>query len=133
MKNECTNCATTGEMMMNGKSPLDCAKCNPTTKNFVVMTNTFPGYWGVGETVEDALEKCREQAPHKGGWVVHEIDSFYTKVSVNSMWGNVEALVADLDAAPENEKEWPPVIVNSWRRGARGKMTLDPSLHNRVS
>ena len=97
---------------------------NETKKNFVVMTNRYPGYWGVGKNVEEALENCRNQAPHRGGYFVHEVDSFYTNVYVNPMWGNVEALVADFDTAPKDREEWPPVILRSWNRSSRGKMTL---------
>ena len=91
---------------------------------YVVITNIHPGYWGVGENVEDALANCKRQGPHRGGFFVLEIDPFYTEATVHPVWGNVEAMVADLESAPEDRNAWPPVIVRSWNRGARGKMTL---------
>jgi len=97
---------------------------NKSKKDYVVITNTHPGHWGIGESVDEALANCKRQGPHSGGFFVHEINPFYNEVHVNRMWGNVEAIVADFESAPADRDDWPPLITRSWNRGARGKMTL---------
>jgi hypothetical protein len=86
---------------------------------FIVMTDSFPGYWGSGDTIELALESCKKHRGRTGPWLVIEIDPFYKDANVDGMgqiWAN--AVDDTIDKA-----EWPKVIAKVWRRGTRGKMT----------
>ena len=90
-------------------------------KTQVVVTTAYtPGYWGVGEDLETALEQCRKAGGRKGEWIVYEIDPFYKDPGVDPMWGEVTAYAVDPHTLPRSE--WPPVIAKAWKRSARGKL-----------
>lgn len=87
----------------------------------VVTTATFPGYWGVGEDIDTALQQCRAAGGRKGEWIVYLINPFYKDAGVHPMFGEVTAFAVDPHTLPRSE--WPPVIAKAFKRGIRGKMT----------
>ena len=86
---------------------------------YIVTTDSYPGYWGNGDTVDAALANCKKAGGRVGPWVVIEINAFYKDGHIDGfgrIWA--DAVNPDIDRS-----EWPPVVAQAWTRGARGKMT----------
>ena len=88
----------------------------------VVMTDSWPGYWGAGDTEEEALANCKAAGgrPSKTGTVRLTLHEDYHDPSVDGMGG----LSAYYKGAPETRwKDRPKVVSEAWRVGPRGKRT----------
>lgn len=88
----------------------------------VVMTDSWPGYWGVGETEEEALANCKAAGgrPSKTGTVRFTLHEMYHDPAVDMMGGLSAHFKGDPDT-PHSER--PKVVTEAWRVGPRGKRT----------
>lgn len=81
--------------------------------SYVAMTDSYPGYWGKGETAEEAIKNCRGW---KGG-ILFEIDPNYDRIYVDE-WASIHGYLPEDWQGPK-----PTFTVNKWRVGPRGKRT----------
>ena len=88
---------------------------------FIVMTDSFPGYWGKGETEAEALAECKRHGGSRGPWLVAEIDPWWDEAWVDGM-GQVMAQCSE-DKVEVPRRERPPVVCSLVRLGVRGKRT----------
>lgn len=88
----------------------------------LVMTDSWPGYWGVGETEDEALANCKAAGgrPSKTGTVRLLIHEAYDDVGVDMMGGLSAMFTGDPDL-PHSQR--PKAVVEAWRVGPRGKRT----------
>jgi hypothetical protein len=86
----------------------------------VVMTDSWPGYWGAGETEDEALANCKRSGgrPSKTGTVRIVIHEAYDEVGVDMMGGLSAVYTGDPDT-PYAER--PKMVCEAWRVGPRGK------------
>jgi hypothetical protein len=85
----------------------------------IVMTDSWPGYWGCGETEADALANLRKAGgqPSRTGTVRFTLHEMYDDPDVDMIGG----LSAHYKGDPETpHSERPPVVVEAWRYGPRG-------------
>jgi hypothetical protein len=89
---------------------------------YVVMTDSFPGYWGHGETEDEALANCKAVGgrPSKTGTVRFRLHEMYHDPSVDMMGGLSAHYKGDSD---DLRSARPPVVAEAWRVGPRGKRT----------
>jgi hypothetical protein len=87
---------------------------------YVVMTDSFPGYWGSGDTEDEALTNCKKSGgrPSKTGTVRFRLHEMYHDPAVDMMGG----LSAHYKGDPE-DTDRPGVVAEAWRVGPRGKRT----------
>lgn len=88
--------------------------------SFVAMTDSWPGYWGAGETEEEAYANLKKASYGKKPGILIEVDEFYRNARVHPM-GYIEC-----DAPEETEvdrDDWPKVEKAIWRVGPRGAKT----------
>lgn len=85
--------------------------------DYIVMTDTFPGSWGRGATVDEAKANCRGEGP----WVVFQISESYTHPRVDGFGRVIADIVPEL--ADTDRANWPDVISDAYRLGLRGKRT----------
>ena len=83
----------------------------------IILTDSWPGYWGAGETEEEALANLKAAGgrPSKTGTIRLEINEAYEDASVDGM-GSVSA---QYKGDPE-DKNRPPVVKQAYRVGPRG-------------
>lgn len=84
---------------------------------YLAQTDTFPGYWGRGETPEEAIANM----PHGKPGLLWEISPEFEDPRVDH-WG---AIVATFRAEYQHlafapRKECPPVVARGWKCGPRG-------------
>lgn len=80
---------------------------------YVAMTASFPGYWGRGETAEEAQSNCRGKAG-----ILYRLHDVYEKPRVDEL-GHIWA-----DLRPEYpEARLIPLLAEGWEIGPRGKLT----------
>ena len=86
----------------------------------LILTDSWPGYWGAGETEEEALANLRAAGgrPSKTGTIRFLINEAYEEASVDGM-GTVSA---QYKGDPDDAKR-PPIFDEAWRVGPRGKRT----------
>ena len=99
---------------------------------FVVVTDQFPGYWGKGQTEEEAMRECKRRARRAPGYLIYEIDPWWDDATVNEM-GNVIATVESEEK--ELATEFPMPTRTIWRVGPRGgnrRIVIDPSMEKHI-
>jgi hypothetical protein len=84
----------------------------------VILTDSYPGYWGAGETEDEALANLKAAGgrPSKTGTVRLVINEAYEDASVDGM-GTVSA---QYKGDPEDDDR-PTIVDEAWRVGPRGK------------
>lgn len=87
---------------------------------FIVMTDTFPGSWGRGETEVEARDECKRHGG-KGPWLSLEIDPWWDSAWVGGLGAVLAACSEEKASVPREDR--PPVVAGSWRLGVRGKRT----------
>lgn len=82
---------------------------------YIAQTNTYPGFWGKGDTDRDAIRECRSRAHDwaDSGLILYQIHDDWDDAYVDGQ-GYVHATVAEGKATPET------VLVKAWRTGPRG-------------
>lgn len=85
----------------------------------LIMTGSWPGYWGSGQTEAEALANLKAAGgrPGKHGTLRFVIDDMYEDPQVDMMGGITARYKGDPDT-PHSER--PPVLVEGWRYGPRG-------------
>jgi hypothetical protein len=94
---------------------------------YVITTDTYPGYWGVGDSEAEAIANCKKNHG-KAPFLSYRINNMYGKSWVNGMG----TIVAELK--PEytdliGRQEFPEVVEEVVLIGARGKRTPVPAKH----
>lgn len=89
---------------------------------FVITTDTYPGYWGSGDTEAEAKRNAKYgSAP----WILYEIDPWWDEAWVDGL-GGLRVRCSEAKAATPHA-ERPAAVRSVTRIGARGKRTpLDP-------
>ena len=84
---------------------------------FLVMTESYPGYWGKGSTEEWAIARCRAEGG-SAPWIVRRIDDHWTNPRVDgfgSIYCDRKSEFADYQYS-----DLPPMIREVTRIGKRG-------------
>lgn len=76
---------------------------------YIVTSNTYPGYWGAGASEEEAVKNFRLSGGRKPGFLI-ECDPFYTDCWVDGL-ATVRGTATDVD---RDTDEWPPIIKRAW-------------------
>lgn len=90
---------------------------------YVVTTDSYPGYWGSGETEKQAKANCTwGRAP----FISYRIHDAYTDPQIDQMgrlWATPGPLIEHLA-----REDRPPVVVEAWRLSGNGsRKPVDPS------
>jgi hypothetical protein len=87
----------------------------------LILTDSYPGYWGAGETEEVALANLKAAGgrPSKTGTIRFVLSDSYDDPRVDGMGG----VTARYKGDPEDTNR-PPIVDEAWRVGPRGKRTL---------
>lgn len=88
----------------------------------LILTDSWPGYWGAGDTEDEALANLKRSGgrPSKTGTIRLLIDDSYEDVGVDAMGGLSAVFKGDPDT-PRSQR--PRIVVEAWRVGPRGKRT----------
>lgn len=86
---------------------------------FVAMTASYPGYWGAGDTEQEAIRNCKSQAGKAPGILI-EVNEFYVDPWVDMM-GTLQCHAPEGTEVPRGE--WPKVEKSIWKLGPRGAKT----------
>lgn len=84
---------------------------------YIVTSDTFPGYWGAGTSEEEAIKNFRRSGGRKPGFLI-ECDPFYTDCWVDGL-ATVRGTATDLD---RDMNEWPPIIKAAWEYKGKTKV-----------
>lgn len=84
---------------------------------FLVMTESYPGYWGRGDTEEAAIKRAMESGG-RAPWIVRRIDDHWTNPRVDG-FGSIYC-DRKSEFADTHEYDLPPMIREVTRVGKRG-------------
>lgn len=80
---------------------------------YVAMTGSFAGYWGAGETAEEAQANCRGKAG-----ILYRLHDAFHKPRVDELgrvWGDLRPDYSESNGAR--------LLAEGWEIGPRGKLT----------
>lgn len=88
----------------------------------LIMSDTFPGSWGWGETETAALERWKANGG-RGARLVLTIDPYWSGAYVDAM-GTVGATLTDPSNVDVPRRDRPPVITHGERVSTNGRRSI---------